>query len=88
MKQRQEMENNKNHHNNSNKEEHNPYLGVAIHSQVRKIRQEMEKIKQPSLDQPEIRPVLHEITGHRQILQQRSRSPLGLAERPILVGNS
>lgn len=87
MKQRQEMENNKNHHNN-NKEEHNPDLGVAIHSQVRKIRQEMEKIKQPSLDQPEIRPVLREITSHRQKLQQRSRSPLGLAERPILVGNS
>ncbi|XP_058184740.1 uncharacterized protein LOC131302126 [Rhododendron vialii] len=88
MKQRQEMENNKNHHNNNDEEEHNPYLGVAIHSQVRKIRQEMEKIKQPSLDQPEIRPVLREITGHRQKLQQRSRSPLGLAERPILVGNS
>ncbi|KAH7839820.1 hypothetical protein Vadar_009190 [Vaccinium darrowii] len=88
MKQRpQEMENSKNHHHNSSKED-TLFLGVAIHSQVRKIRQEMEKIKQPSLDQPEIRPVLREITRHHQKLQQRSRSPLGLAERPILVGNS
>ena len=62
------------------------YLGVAVHSQVRKIRQEMERFKCPSLQQPEVRPVLREIT-----LRQRSRSPLGIAERererPISVGN-
>ncbi|XP_049347518.1 uncharacterized protein LOC125812071, partial [Solanum verrucosum] len=51
---------------------------VIIHSQVRKIRQEMEKIKYPALTQPEI-------TGKQQ--QQRSRSPLGLAHRPISVGS-
>nr|GMD19762.1 Urease accessory protein like [Ipomoea batatas] len=57
--------------------------GVPVHSQVRKIRQEMEKIKHPSLQQPEMmRPVFRDITG-----RQRSRSPLGLAERPIAVGN-
>lgn len=52
---------------------------VIIHSQVRKIRQEMEKIKYPSLQQPEI-------TGKQQ-QQQRSRSPLGLSHRPISVGS-
>lgn len=51
---------------------------VIIHSQVRKIRQEMEKIKYPALQQPEF-------TGKQQ--QQRSRSPLGLAHRPISVGS-
>ncbi|KAL8105818.1 hypothetical protein AgCh_029568 [Apium graveolens] len=62
------------------------YLGVAVHSQVRKIKQEMEKIKHPSLEQTEflVRPVLREIK--RQ--QQRSRSPLGMAQRPISVGES
>ncbi|XP_022887403.1 uncharacterized protein LOC111403218 [Olea europaea var. sylvestris] len=56
--------------------------GVPIHSQVRKIRQEMEKINHPALQQPEIRPVVHEIAR-----QKRCRSPLGLAQRPISVGN-
>lgn len=82
MKQRQEMEQKKNSNNNMGKED--KYLGVAIHSQVRKIRQEMEKINHPSVDQPEPRPVvLHQITG-----QRRSRSPLGIVQRPISVGNS
>ncbi|KAJ0096266.1 hypothetical protein Patl1_15522 [Pistacia atlantica] len=44
--------------------------GVAIHSQVMKIKQETEKMKQP-----EIRQVAHGIP------RQRPRSPLGLAER-------
>lgn len=70
--------------NESNKDA--TYLGVAVHSQVRKIKQEMEKIKHPSLEQTEflLRPVLREIK--RQ--QQRSRSPLGIAKRPISVGES
>ncbi|MFQ6654920.1 hypothetical protein Gotur_025699 [Gossypium turneri] len=58
------------------------YKGVPIHSQVMKIKKEFEKIKHPSLQQPDMRRVLREIT------RQRSRSPLGLAERPISVGNS
>ncbi|XP_019059511.1 PREDICTED: uncharacterized protein LOC104825566 [Tarenaya hassleriana] len=52
---------------------------VPIHSQVMKIKREFEKIKHP---QPETRKLIREITGH-----QRSRSPLGLGERPITVGN-
>lgn len=62
--------------------------GVIIHSQVRKIRQEMEKIKHPSLQQPEItgkQLQQSEMTGKKQ--HQRSRSPLGLAHRPISVGS-
>ncbi|RVW20070.1 hypothetical protein CK203_114277 [Vitis vinifera] len=47
-----------------------------------KIKQEMEKISHPSLQQPEVRRVLRDIT------RQRSRSPLGLADRPISVANS
>ncbi|KAM7484701.1 hypothetical protein LguiA_000710 [Lonicera macranthoides] len=83
MKQRQEMEQKKN-SNNNNMGKEEKYLGVAIHSQVRKIRQEMEKINQPSVDQPEPRQVvLRQITG-----QRRSRSPLGIVQRPISVGNS
>lgn len=68
--------------NKSNKEE--KYLGVAVHSQVRKIKQEMEKIEQPSLEEPEflVGPVFDENR------RQRSRSPLGIAHRPISVGNS
>ncbi|KAE8705439.1 hypothetical protein F3Y22_tig00110429pilonHSYRG01247 [Hibiscus syriacus] len=58
------------------------YEGVAIHSQVMKIKLEFEKIKHPSLQQPDMRRVLRDIT------RQRSRSPLGLAERPLSVGNS
>ncbi|CAN4090470.1 unnamed protein product [Withania somnifera] len=62
--------------------------GVIVHSQVRKIRQEMEKIKHPSLQQPEIprkQLQLPDMTGKKQ--HQRSRSPLGLAHRPISVGS-
>ncbi|KAK4371190.1 hypothetical protein RND71_010665 [Anisodus tanguticus] len=53
--------------------------GVIVHSQVRKIRQEMEKIQHPSLQQPEITGKKPEMTGKRQ--HERSRSPLGLAQR-------
>lgn len=69
---------------NSSREE-NRYLGVAVHIQVKKIRQEIEKFKYPFLQQPEIRPVFRDARGN-----QRSRSPLGLAERdrpPVYVGN-
>ncbi|KAG2321935.1 hypothetical protein Bca4012_057263 [Brassica carinata] len=52
------------------------------HSQVVKIKNEFEKIRQPSLQQPEMRRVLAEIKR-----RQRSRSPLGLGERSIPVGN-
>ncbi|CAF2190255.1 uncharacterized protein BNAA07G26700D [Brassica napus] len=52
------------------------------HSQVVKIKKEFEKISQPSLQQPEMRRVLAE-TKRRQ----RSRSPLGLGERSIPVGD-
>ncbi|KAJ4849590.1 hypothetical protein Tsubulata_038222 [Turnera subulata] len=54
--------------------------GVPVHSQVRKIKQESNKIMAWS---PEMRPVLREITR-----QQISRSPLGLGGRPISVGDS
>ncbi|MCE7766620.1 hypothetical protein GQL56_28750 [Pseudomonas putida] len=70
---------------NKNKVEEEGDMGVIVHSQVRKIRQEMEKIKHPSLQQTEVRPISVEIKGKQQ--QQRSRSPLGLAQRPISVGS-
>ncbi|KAE8699025.1 Rubisco methyltransferase family protein isoform 1 [Hibiscus syriacus] len=55
--------------------------GVPVHIQVMKIKKEFEKIKHPSLLEADMRRVLREIT------RQRSRSPLGLAETPISVGN-
>ncbi|XP_022736725.1 uncharacterized protein LOC111289722 [Durio zibethinus] len=54
---------------------------VAVHSQVRKIKQESEQIIDRSHGLPEMRPVLREISR-----QQLSRSPLGLNGRPISVG--
>ncbi|KAK7291365.1 hypothetical protein RIF29_06441 [Crotalaria pallida] len=63
-----------------NKDESFRQKGVLIHSQVRRIKQESEKILDWSPNQPEIRPVLREIS--RQI----SRSPLGISGRPISVG--
>ncbi|KAI4357553.1 hypothetical protein L6164_001493 [Bauhinia variegata] len=55
-----------------------------VHSQVIKIKREIEKLKHPSLQQPEMRRVIL-----REISRQRSLSPLGLAarERAIPVGN-
>ncbi|GKV05233.1 hypothetical protein SLE2022_346820 [Rubroshorea leprosula] len=55
-------------------------MGIPVHSQVRKIKQESEKIE--DWPAPEMRPVLREITK-----QQLSRSPLGLGGRPISVGD-
>lgn len=57
--------------------------GVGIHSQVMKIKQEMETINRLALQLPEPRPESREIIRRRQ----RSRSPLGLAQRRISVGN-
>ncbi|KAE8076358.1 hypothetical protein FH972_015015 [Carpinus fangiana] len=59
------------------------YRGVPVHSQVMKIKQEIEKIKHPSLQQAEMRRVLL-----RGFARERSPSPLGLTERPIPVGNA
>lgn len=55
---------------------------VAIHSQVRKIKQELEITMHPALELPEMRSVLREFSR-----QKRSRSPLGITNRPISVGN-
>ncbi|CAK8534291.1 unnamed protein product [Lathyrus sativus] len=66
---------------NNNKYESFGQKGNLIHSQVMKIKQESEKIYDWSFDQPEIRPVLSEIS--RQI----SRSPLGISGQPITVGD-
>ncbi|GAB4840445.1 hypothetical protein Ancab_021212 [Ancistrocladus abbreviatus] len=53
---------------------------VLIHNQVRRIKQlDREEIRHLSVEQPEMRRVLLEITGR----QKRSRSPLGLPQRPI-----
>ncbi|KAF8398936.1 hypothetical protein HHK36_014801 [Tetracentron sinense] len=49
----------------------NYHLGLPIHSQVRKIKQEYEKISDSSPPEPEMKPVLRELKR-----QQRSRSPL------------
>ncbi|KAI9091322.1 hypothetical protein K1719_028133 [Acacia pycnantha] len=59
-------------------EEGDRHGAVAVHSQVIRIKQEIEKWKEPS---PEIRRL-----RLRDIKRQRSRSPLGVAERAILVG--
>ncbi|KAL6566328.1 hypothetical protein OROGR_001943 [Orobanche gracilis] len=60
------------------------YRGVGIHSQVRKIKQEIEKIDRLELQQPEVVPSMVRQINCRRV---RSRSPLGLAERPIPIGN-
>ncbi|KVH97697.1 hypothetical protein Ccrd_000202 [Cynara cardunculus var. scolymus] len=58
---------------------------VAIHSQVKKIKQELEKTKHPAgIEQSEIRSVLREFSKS----QKRCRSPLGISDRPISVGRS
>ncbi|KAE8726571.1 hypothetical protein F3Y22_tig00006613pilonHSYRG00054 [Hibiscus syriacus] len=55
---------------------------VAIHSQVRKKKQDSEQIIDWSPGQPEMRPILREIS--RQQISRRS--PLGLSGSPISVG--
>lgn len=69
--------------NRNSNEEADGNMGVPVHSQVAKIKQELETIKYPSLKQPEMRRVLREINRQRS----RSPSPLGLAQRPVSVGN-
>lgn len=57
---------------------------VAIHSQVRKIKQEFQKTMHlAALEQPDVRSVLGE--SSRKL--KRSRSPLGISNRPISVSN-
>ncbi|KAF8378591.1 hypothetical protein HHK36_029939 [Tetracentron sinense] len=74
------MEQRKNNSSNR-KEEENDLMGFPIHNQVRKIKQEYQKIKDMFPPQPEMRLVLPEIT------RQLSRSPLGIAGRAIVVGD-
>ncbi|KAL9456973.1 hypothetical protein AB3S75_006080 [Citrus x aurantiifolia] len=72
------------HHHQGSDEDENGQIGryLPIHSQVMKIKKEFEKVKHPSLQQPEMRRVLHGLNR-----QRRSRSPLGLPDhhRPISV---
>ncbi|XP_047966927.1 protein PFC0760c-like [Salvia hispanica] len=77
------INNNNNNNNDNNSFDEDAYRGVGIHSQVTKVKLEMEKINRLALQQPEARPALRGI--NRQ--HHRSRSPLGLAQRPISVGN-
>ncbi|GMI99495.1 hypothetical protein like AT1G67920 [Hibiscus trionum] len=56
---------------------------VAVHNQVQRIKQESERIIDCSPGQPEMRPVLKEISRH----QISRRSPLGLSGSPISVGH-
>ena len=68
------MKNNSNNKKNGKEDGIEQHMGgLPVHSQVRKIKQESEKIIDWSPGQPEMRPVLREIT--RQI----SRSPLGIS---------
>lgn len=56
---------------------------VAVHNQVKKIKQELENTKHPGIiEQSEIRSVLQEFSKS----QKRCRSPLGITDRPISVG--
>lgn len=68
---------------NNNSMDEDVYRGVGIHSQVTKVKEEMEKINHLALQQPEARTAVRRL--NRQ--HHRSRSPLGLAHRPISVGN-
>ncbi|KAK7398876.1 hypothetical protein VNO78_10050 [Psophocarpus tetragonolobus] len=52
------------------KEKEADYMGFAVHSQVMKIKEEIEKIKHPSLQLHISRPLLRDVNSHR------SRSPL------------
>nr|XP_043613185.1 uncharacterized protein LOC122585145 [Erigeron canadensis] len=92
MKQRQDqsmVDTTSNNHHAIDEEDHvaiNYMVGgvVAIHSQVKKIKQELEKTMHPAaLEHPEMTSVLREFS--RQ--PKRSRSPLGITNRPISVGN-
>ncbi|XP_054795650.1 uncharacterized protein LOC129301103 [Prosopis cineraria] len=69
--------------NQSRREGSEAHRGVAIHNQVMKIKQEIEKLKHPSLQHVEIRHI-----SLRNFTRQRSRSPLGLSHRAIPVGSA
>ncbi|PON81792.1 hypothetical protein TorRG33x02_224030 [Trema orientale] len=60
-------------------------IPIPIHSQVVKIKKEMEKISHPSLQEPEMRRVL--LFSGACTRLRHTRSPLGLADPPIFVGN-
>ncbi|CAK7349532.1 unnamed protein product [Dovyalis caffra] len=71
---------------NNNKKEggiEEEQVGFAVHNQVKKIKQEScyKILDWLPAGQPEMRPVLKEITTRSS--HQLSRSPLGLAGRPI-----
>nr|GEV52670.1 hypothetical protein [Tanacetum cinerariifolium] len=58
---------------------------VAIHNQVKKIKQELEKTNHPAgIKKSEIISILREFSKS----QKRCRSPLGIADRPISIGRS
>ncbi|KAG2664751.1 hypothetical protein I3843_16G096000 [Carya illinoinensis] len=72
------MENAKNNNSSSHNKTSEKRVGIEqkgfpVHSQVRKIKQESEKIIDWSPEQPEMRLVL------REIQRRLSRSPLGLS---------
>ncbi|KAG2701530.1 hypothetical protein I3760_06G050100 [Carya illinoinensis] len=62
------------------------FMGAPVHIQVIKIKKEIEIIKHPSLQQPEMR----RVNVIRGFTWQPSPSPLGLADRqPIsVIGNA
>lgn len=66
----------------SKKSDEEVHVVLAVHSQVIKIKKEIEKIKHPSLE-AELK-----MRRFRDVNRIRSRSPLGLAERMILLGHS
>ncbi|KAJ6868368.1 hypothetical protein NC651_033440 [Populus alba x Populus x berolinensis] len=63
-------------------------MGFPVHNQVKKIKQEScyNILDWPPGGLPEMKPVLKEIAAGSS--HQLSRSPLGLAGRPISVGDS
>ncbi|KAJ6373778.1 hypothetical protein OIU78_029460 [Salix suchowensis] len=65
-------------------------LGFPVHNQVKKIKQEScyKILDWLPAGRPEMKPVLTEITTTARSSHQLSRSPLGLAGRPISVGDS
>ncbi|KAF9667499.1 hypothetical protein SADUNF_Sadunf15G0029300 [Salix dunnii] len=65
-------------------------VGFPVHNQVKKIKQEScyKILDWLPAGQPEMKPVLTEITTTTRSSHQLSRSRLGLAGRPISVGDS
>ncbi|WJX48423.1 hypothetical protein P8452_40251 [Trifolium repens] len=77
-----ELNNNNNNEIEMKRIDEEVHMGLAVHSQVIKIKQEIEKIKHPSLET--------ELYMRRlkDVKRLQSRSPLGLAERTIILGHS